>query len=138
MTKTTSTRKPTKRMQFEALLNLAEVQANSSLVNFINHEIELLDKKNASDKKPTAKQTANIGVKADIVEIVQAEPNRLFTISDILKALGNSDYTNQKISALVRQMYDITGENVNGEQFALVRTEDKRKAYFSFNPYYEG
>ena len=138
MTKTTSSRKPTKRMQFEALLNLADVQANSSLVDFINHEIELLDKKNASDKKPTAKQTANVGVKADILEIVQAEPNRLFTISDILKALGNADYTNQKISALVRQMYDITGENVNGEQFALVRTEDKRKAYFSFNPHYEG
>ena len=55
MTKTTFTRKPTKRMQFEALLNLADVQANSSLVDFINHEIELLDKKNSADKKPTAK-----------------------------------------------------------------------------------
>ena len=137
MTTTTTTKKMTKRMSFEALLQMAEVQANPAMVAFINHEIELLDKKNSADKKPTAKQTANVGVKADILEIVKAEPDRLFTVSDILKALGNADFTNQKISALVRQMYDITGENPNGEQFALVRTEDKRKAYFSYNPYFE-
>lgn len=137
MTTTTTTKKMTKRMSFEALLQMSEVQANPAMVAFINHEIELLDKKNSADKKPTAKQTANVGVKADILEIVKAEPDRLFTISDILKALGNADFTNQKISALVRQMYDTTGENPNGAQFALVRTEDKRKAYFSYNPYFE-
>ena len=137
MTTTNTTKKMTKRMSFEALLQMAEVQANPAMVAFINHEIELLDKKNSSDKKPTAKQTANVGVKADILEIVKAEPDRLFTISDILKELGNADFTNQKISALVRQMYDTTGENPNGAQFALVRTEDKRKAYFSYNPYFE-
>ena len=137
MTTTTTTKKMTKRMSFEALLQMSEVQANPAMVAFINHEIELLDKKYSADKKPTAKQTANVGVKADILEIVKAEPDRLFTISDILKALGNADFTNQKISALVRQMYDTTDENPNGAQFALVRTEDKRKAYFSYNPYFE-
>ena len=135
---TTTTRKPTKRMNFEALLGIEAVAENPSLVAFIEHEIELLDKKNSADKKPTAKQTANVGVKAEILEIVQAEPNRLFTVSDILKALGNPDFTNQKVSALMRQMYDTTGENPNGEQFALVRIEDKRKAYFKLNPYFEG
>lgn len=138
MTNTTSTRKPTKRMNFEALLGIEAVAENPTLVAFIEHEIELLDKKNSAEKKPTAKQTANVGVKAEILEIVQAEPNRLFTVSDILKALGNADFTNQKVSALMRQMYDVTGENPNGEQFALVRLEEKRKAYFKFNPYFEG
>ena len=138
MTNTTTTRKPTKRMNFEALLGIEAVAENPTLVAFIEHEIELLDKKNSADKKPTAKQTANEVVKAEILEIVQAEPNRLFTVSDILKALGNADFTNQKVSALMRQMYDTTGENVNGEQFALVRIEEKRKAYFKFNPYFEG
>ena len=135
---TTTTRKPTKRMNFEALLGIEAVAENPSLVAFIEHEIELLDKKNSAEKKPTAKQTANVGVKAEILEIVQAEPNRLFTVSDILKALGNADFTNQKVSALMRQMYDTTGENPNGEQFALVRIEEKRKAYFKLNPYFEG
>lgn len=132
-----TTKKMTKRMKFEALLAMSEVQANDVLVEFINHELALLDKKNSAERKPTAKQTENVGVKSEIVEIVKAEPNRLFTITDILKALGNAEYTNQKISALVRQMYDVTGENPNGEQFALVRTEDKRKAYFQFNPHFE-
>ena len=138
MTNTTSTRKPTKRMNFEALLGIEAVAENPTLVAFIEHEIELLDKKNSADKKPTAKQTANVGVKAEILEIVQAEPNRLFTVSDILKALGNPDFTNQKVSALMRQMYDVTGENPTGEQFALIRLEEKRKAYFKFNPNFEG
>ena len=138
MTNTTTTKRPTKRMQFEALLSLSDVQNSPSLVAFIEHELELLDKKNSAERKPTTKQVENVGVKSDILEIVQAEPNRLFTISDILKALGNADFTNQKISALVRQMYDITGENPDGEQFALLRIMDKRKAYFKFNPNYEG
>ncbi len=134
---TNSTKKMTKRMRFEALLAMPAIQGDEGMKSFIEHEIELLDKKNSADKKPTTKQIANVGVKADILEIVQAEPNRLFTVSDILKALGNAEYTNQKISALVRQMYDTTGENPNGERFALVRTEEKRKAYFSLNPNYE-
>lgn len=138
MATTNTTKKMTKRMKFEALLALSEVKQNDVLVDFIKNELALLDKKNSAERKPTAKQTENVGVKADIVEIVKAEPNRLFTITDILKALGNAEYTNQKISALVRQMYDVSGENPNGEQFALVRTEDKRKAYFSYNPYFEG
>ncbi len=135
---TNSTKKMTKRMRFEALLNIPDVSADEGMRAFIEHEIELLDKKNSAERKPTAKQTANVGVKAEILEIVQADPNRLFTVSDILKALGNPDFTNQKVSALVRQMYDTTGENPNGEQFALIRLEEKRKAYFKANPNYEG
>ena len=135
---TNSTKKMTKRMRFEALLNIPDVSADEGMRAFIEHEIELLDKKNSAERKPTAKQTANVGVKAEILEIVQADPNRLFTVSDILKALGNPDFTNQKVSALVRQMYDTTGENPTGEQFALVRLEEKRKAYFKANPNYEG
>lgn len=133
-----TTKKMTKRMKFEALLNIEEVASNPTFVEFINHELALLDKKNSAERKPTAKQVENGGVKGEILEIVKAEPNRLFTITDILKALGNAEYTNQKISALVRQMYDVTGENPNGEHFALVRIEDKRKAYFQYNPYFEG
>ena len=137
MTNTTSKRM-TKRMKFEALLAIPEVAENATLAEFIEHELELLDKKNAADRKPTKKQVENVGIKADIIEIVQAEPDRLFTVSEVMKSLDAPDLTNQKVSALMRQLYDITGEDVENERFALLRIVEKRKAYFKFNPNYEG
>lgn len=137
MTNTTSKRM-TKRMKFEALLAIPEVAENATFAEFIKHELELLDKKNAADRKPTKKQVENVGIKADIIEIVQSEPDRLFTVSEVMKALDAPDLTNQKVSALMRQLYDITGEDVENERFALLRIVEKRKAYFKFNPNYEG
>ena len=59
----TTTKKITKRERFNSLLSLSEVQADAGLVAFIEHEIELLDKKNSADKKPTAKQSENEAIK---------------------------------------------------------------------------
>ena len=88
---------------------------------FIAHEMELLSKKNSAEKKPTAQQTANEGIKTAIVEGM--EQNRLYTITELIKEIPEcADLTNQKMSALVRQLVD---------SGAVVRTEDKRKAYFS-------
>ena len=113
-------KKITKRDRFNALLSLSEVQANAELVAFIEHEIELLDKKNSSEKKPTAQQTANESLKAAIV--AGMTPNRLYTVSEIQKEISEcAELSNQRISALLRQMI--------GKE--IVRTEDKRKAYFS-------
>ena len=113
-------KKITKRDRFNALLSLSEVQANAELVAFIEHEIELLDKKNSSEKKPTAQQTANESIKAAIV--AGMTPNRLYTVSEIQKEIPEcAELSNQRISALLRQMI--------GKE--IVRTEDKRKAYFS-------
>ena len=113
-------KKITKRDRFNALLSLSEVQANAELVAFIEHEIELLDKKNSSEKKPTAQQTVNESIKAAIV--AGMTPNRLYTVSEIQKEISEcAELSNQRISALLRQMI--------GKE--IVRTEDKRKAYFS-------
>lgn len=88
---------------------------------FLEHELELLSKKNSAEKKPTAQQTANEGVKTAILEGL--EIGELYTITDIIKAVPEcADLTNQRVSALVRQMV---------EADLMVRTEDKRKAYFS-------
>ena len=114
-------KKLTKKDNFNALLNLAEVKANPSLVEFINHEIELLDKKNSSEKKPTAQQTANDSIKSAILgNMVEGKK---YTITDLIKSVPEcADLTNQRVSALIRQLVE------KGE---VVRTEDKRKAYFS-------
>ena len=116
-------KKITKRDNYNTLLGLAEVQANPDLVAFINHELELLDRKNAStgEKKLTATQVANESVKEAILE--EMEPNRLYTISEMLKVLPScAELTNQKVTRLVAQL---VGDN------KVIRTEDKRKAYFS-------
>ena len=102
-----------------------QIKANYALtedeVKFIDHEIELLTKKNSAEKKPTAQQTANEGIKTAIVEGM--EPNRLYTVTEIIKSIpACADMTNQRVSALLRQL--VEGGKVK-------RTEDKRKAYFS-------
>ena len=114
-------KKMTKAQKFEMLKNIPAVKENPMLMEFIDHELELLSKKNSADKKPTAQQTANEGIKTAIVEGM--EPNRLYTITEIIKEIPEcADMTNQRVSALVRQLVD-AGK--------VKRTEDKRKAYFS-------
>lgn len=116
----TTSKKLTKRDHFNALLNLSEVKSNPTLVDFIEHELELLAKKNSAEKKPTAVQVANEGIKDAIYDAMQE--NRLYTITEIIKEVAEcADLTNQRVSALIRQMKD------DGK---VERIEEKRKAYF--------
>ena len=114
-------KKITKRERFESLLTLSQVQADPGMVEFINHELELLAKKNSSEKKPTAQQVANEAIKQAIVDGM--ERDHYYTITDIQKNVNEcAELSNQRVSALVRQMV------ADG---LVARTEDKRKAYFS-------
>jgi hypothetical protein len=119
-TKTTE-KKITKREKFEMLKNIAEVQANPILSEFIEREIELLAKKNSAEKKPTEKQTENNGIRETILEVL-TDNGGMMTITDIQKANAElGEMSNQRVSALIRQMI-LAGE--------VERIEDKRKAYF--------
>ena len=120
MTNTNTTRKPTKRDNFNALLNLSEVKADPKLVEFITHEIELLDRKNTVDKKPTKTQQENEVIKSAVLSAMEA--NRLYSISEMLKEFpACKDMSTQKLSSLVRQM--VLDKQVE-------RIEHKRKAFF--------
>ena len=112
-----NSKKVTKRERFEQIKALAEVQANADLVEFIDHELELLAKKNASEKKATPNQVANEGIKDSILAVLSDEK---MTVTDIQKSL-DSELSNQKVSSLLRQLV------ADGK---VVRVEDKRKAYF--------
>ena len=112
-------KKMTKREMFE------QIKANYKLtdveVAFIDHELELLAKKNASEKKPTAQQVANEGLKSTIIEVL-TDNGGLMTVTDVQKSCEElSALSNQRISALLRQLKD------DGK---VERVEDKRKAYF--------
>ena len=114
------TKKMTKKDYFNELLTIKEVAENEKLVAFIEHELELLAKKNSAEKKPTAQQVANDAVKTAIIDGM--ERNRLYTVTEVIKSIPEcADMTNQRVSALLRQMVDAG---------TIVRTEEKRKAYF--------
>ena len=116
-----TTKKMTKKDYFNTLLSIEAVQANPSLVEFINHEMELLSRKNSGERKPTAQQTANEGIKAEVAAILADGTPR--TVGEILKELNKGDdLTHSRLTAIVTQMKK--DEVVN-------RHEIKRKAYFS-------
>ena len=116
-----NSQKLTKAQKYGMLKELAEVKANSILDEFIDHEIELLAKKNSAEKKPTAQQTANEGIKSAIYEGM--EKGKRYTITDLIKSIPIcSELTNQRVSSLVRQLID---------EGKVERIEEKRKAYFS-------
>ena len=114
-------KKMTKREKFEMLKAIKAVAENPILVEFIDHELELLAKKNASEKKQTPQQIANDGIKQTIVDAM-IENGGLMTVTDIQKSCEElAELSNQRISALLRQLV------LDGK---AERVEDKRKAYF--------
>lgn len=89
---------------------------------FIKGRIAQLDKKSTSSKgKETATQKANAELKDKI--LAEMESGKAYTISDMLKSLECcAELSNQKVSAIMKQLV---------ESNLVVRTEDKRKAFFT-------
>ena len=110
-------KKMTKRDYFTRILGYAHEEDKA----FIEHELDLLAKKNSGEKKPTATQKENEAIKAVIVSVLSDGTAK--TIGEICKAdEALSELSSQKVSALVRQLV------LDG---TVVREEIKRKAYFS-------
>lgn len=119
----TSNRKPTKRDHFNALLAIPAVAADAELVEFINHEIELLDKKNTAERKPTAKQVENAGFKSDI--LAWMEPATQYAAADVVKGVPSivaAGLSANRVTAMLTQLVN---------DGSLIRTEDKRKNFYS-------
>lgn len=118
----------TKLTKKDCFKMLAGVVAESGSENtevlqaFINHEIELLDKKSASKgTATTAKQKENEALKEYILGIL-TEINRAVTITELQTEDAKlGELTNQRISAMLKQLKD---------EGKIIRTELKKKAYF--------
>lgn len=108
--------KITKTQRFEQLK--AIVADDAEMVAFLNHEIELLAKKNSAKKAPTKNQVQNADYKATIVNAM--ETGKLYSVSDVM-ALADIA-SNQRATAILTQLVN------DGE---IVRTVEKRKPYFS-------
>lgn len=115
--------KTTKKDNFNALLALAEVQSKPDLVAFIEHEIELLDKKNANrSDKPSDLQIKNASIKEEILNTL--DPNQWYTltaIKSLIPRLADSNGT-QKVSRLCKDL---------AEAGKLQRDEIKRIVYYT-------
>ena len=108
-------KKLTKKEMFAKLKGL--VGDNADMVAFIDHEIELLDKKNGS-RSMTANQKANENIKVEVLNAM--EMGKSYTIGELMKLV--SVESNQKLSALVTQLKN---------DKLVERVEIKGRAYFS-------
>ena len=119
MENTQNTVKVTKRMRFEQIKAL--VSDNEELVAFIDHELQLLDKKNSRSGKPTKVQLANESIKDTIFNILQTM-GKPVTVTQLLATDELDGLSNQKVSALLKQLR---------ESGKVVRTVEKKVAYYS-------
>ena len=109
----------TKKENYNAILAL--VTGNEELTNFIKHEIELLDKKSGSSRKPTKTQIENETLKVDILDYL-ATVDGAVTIAIITANVDSiKDMSNQKITHLLT---------------ALVNDNKVVKTYVKKVPYY--
>ena len=124
MSNTTNSTKVTKRERFAQLMAIVEASnvANATeLKEFIEHEVELLNKKNSRSGKPTKTQVENEAIKTQIVSILE-RVGKPMTVTQLLSESELAGLSNQKISALLTQLR---------ESGKVMRTVEKKVAYYS-------
>ena len=106
MEKTMRITKAMRYADLKAMLNGEAVTYGTTLADalaFIDKEVSLLAKKNSGEKKPTKAQEENESYKTLILDYLATCESA--TCTDILKNVSAlSDFSNQKISALMRQL----------------------------------
>ena len=130
---TMTEKKLTKREMFNRVIELAEVAIElemeldfdaTEVIDFAEHEIEMLDKKASSKSaKDKEKEKADEVLISIILETLLGSAG--MTASEILKANANreefADVSNQKVSALLKKLVD---------RDSVKKFTDKRKSYF--------
>lgn len=109
--------KKTKREFFGEIREI--VKENTELVEFIDHELELLNKKTSA--KSTKVNTEQVELMNKIVDALN-EIGRSVTISELQKENAEmAEYSNQKLSAMLKKLVD------NKQVTKMI---DKKKSYF--------
>ena len=114
--------KKTKKEMFNIIKEA--MSDNAEVVAFVEHELELLAKKNNAERKPTINQLDNAKIKRIIVD--RMESGKGYTVTEIIKTIlaGTewSELTCSRCTAIVTQLTEAS---------VLVRNVEKRKAYYS-------
>ena len=115
-------KKVTKKEMFGRLIEVvkgANVEDANAMVEFLNHEIELVSKKRSTQTKT---QKANEGL-VEVVYNAIAEAGKAVTVTELFEIVKNDEIKSaQKTSALVKKLVDAG---------RVARTEEKNKAYFT-------
>ena len=112
----------TKKEMFAKLLTIAEVASNAEMVDFINKQIELLDKRYSTERsKPTKTQVENDGFKTEILSYLMTA-DTLVNIKELQDNISSlAELSNQRIARLVND---------------LVKDNKIVKEYIKKSPYY--
>lgn len=111
--------KITKAQMFAMIKEVEGVKENQAMVDFIDHELELLAKKSAN-KKPTKTQEENEVIKSEILNVLDVDGVTVSELQAKSEMLGG--LSNQRVSALLRQLV-AAGK--------VAKTVNKKKSYFS-------
>ena len=111
--------KMTKRDFFNRILSYAHEED----IEFLRHEIELLDKKNSAERKPTPKQVENTGFKADILEWM--ENGAQYAVADIVKGVPSIVEAGLSANRVTAMMTQLVNDG------SVVRSTDKRKSVYT-------
>ena len=115
-------KKVTKKEMFGRLIEIVEganVEDVNAIVEFLNHEIELVSKKRNTQTKT---QKANEGL-VEVVYNAIAEAGKAVTVTELFEIVKNDEIKSaQKTSALVKKLVDAK---------RIAREEEKGKAYFT-------
>lgn len=115
-------KKITKKEMFAKIKEV--VAAYPEMVEFIDHEVELLNKKNSAERKPTANQVENEKIKDFLLANMTAGKEYTATqlIKEVLADTVWKDLSVSRVTAIVTQLV---------QDNSLVRDYKKRVAYFS-------
>ena len=114
-------KKVTKKEMFGRLVEIvrgANVEDADTIVEFLNHEIELVSKKRTGKTKV---QKANEGLVEVVFEAI-ANADEKITVTELFEIVKNDEIKSaQKVSALVKKLRDAG---------RIERIEEGKKAYF--------
>lgn len=112
--------KMTQKQYFEQIIEVVKEAGRDDLVKFAEERIKYLEEKSAN-RKPTANQQENVGLKEAIKEVLDTEKG--LTVSEIMAADERlAGLTNQRVTALLTQL-------VKAEE--VIRTVEKKKAFYT-------
>lgn len=117
-------KKMTNAMALEIALEVlkeTDAEKYSEVIEKLNKMLVQVNKKSSANRKPTATQLENEGLRVKIAEYLTNTGKRL-TVSEMMKEIeGLEELSNQRVTSLATSLY---------KEGKIDREVEKRKAYF--------
>lgn len=122
---------PTKRQNFEGIMNFLAENGKSDWAKVMEHEIELLARKSSKDGAPTANQKENMALVEVVKDILAELPDgKGITIGELLKDERIASFETANPNGVTSQRLTGVLTPLTVEGGDLVREVVKKVAYF--------